>query len=64
MRVGLGQLFQSVMSRGYPRAGIDWIKRHRLPLILIAAVACWALLLAFILAGVWYFQAATGNFPA
>jgi hypothetical protein len=61
MRAGLDLLYERLLTFGYPRAGIEWLKRHRLSVILVLAFASWLLLLALIWAGVWYFQASMGN---
>ncbi|WP_332687214.1 hypothetical protein [Devosia sp.] len=64
MRAGLDQLYERLLTFGYPRAGIDWLKRHRLPVILVLAFVCWALLLALIWGGVWLYQTSVGNLPS
>lgn len=61
MRAGLDQLYERLLTFGYPRAGIDWLKRHRLSVILVLALACWVLLLGLIWGGVWLYQTSVGN---
>lgn len=61
MRAGLNLLYERLLTFGYPKAGIDWLKRHRLSVILFLAFACWVLLLGVIGAGVWFYQTSVGN---
>jgi hypothetical protein len=61
MRARLDLLYERLLTYGYPRAGIDWLKRHRVTVILFLAFACWVALLALIWAGMWFYQTSVGN---
>jgi hypothetical protein len=42
------RIYQLVLAAGYPPEGVEWLRRHRLPVILFLAVACWALLIGIV----------------
>jgi len=50
------RLYDWLISAGYPREGVDWLRRHRLAVIVMLAALAWvpvlvALWLFFRLAG-------------
>lgn len=63
MRAGLDQLYETLLTFGYPPAGIDWLKQHRLSVIIALAVLCWIVLLAAVVGAAWFFSAALGSLP-
>lgn len=44
----LERVYQLLLTAGYPALGVDWLRRHRLLTIIVAAIAAWGL---FILLG-------------
>jgi len=44
----LERVYQLLLTAGYPPLGVDWLRRHRLLTIIVAAIAAWGL---FILLG-------------
>lgn len=36
-------VYRMLAAAGYPQEGIDWLKRHRLAVIVVLALAAWAL---------------------
>jgi hypothetical protein len=40
------RVYQMLLAVGYPPEGIDWIRKHRLPVIAAMAVAAWAFFIA------------------
>jgi hypothetical protein len=61
MRAAFGQLYERLRTLGYPKAGIDWMQRHRLSVVVALAVACWVFLLGCIMGAAWLYQALAGN---
>lgn len=39
----MDRFYQLLLDAGYPREGVDWLKRHRLITIVILALAAWGL---------------------
>jgi len=37
----MDRIYELLLSVGYPRAGIDWLKRHRLLTIAVLAALAW-----------------------
>lgn len=42
------RIYKILLDAGYPKSGIDWLRRHRLATILILALLAWVI--CFILA--------------
>jgi len=61
MRAALGQIYERLVTFGYPKVGIDRVKQHRLPIIIVLAAAGWILLLAMIVGAMWFYQAVSGS---
>lgn len=40
------RIYQMLLAVGYPQEGIDWVRKHRLPVIIGMAIASWALFVA------------------
>jgi hypothetical protein len=41
MGTGLEKIYRHLEAWGYPQQGIDWLRRHRLPVIVILAALSW-----------------------
>ncbi|WIJ23925.1 hypothetical protein [Devosia sp. RR2S18] len=39
----LERLYEVLRRWGYPEQGLDWLRRHRLPIIVAMALLSWAL---------------------
>ncbi len=39
------RIYELLLELGYPPSGIDWLRRHRLPAIIVMALLSWALFL-------------------
>lgn len=39
------RIYGWLLAAGYPQAGIDWLRRLRLPIIMILALVAWVLVL-------------------
>lgn len=37
----MDRVYEILLSLGYPREGIDWLRRHRLGIILVLALLAW-----------------------
>lgn len=42
----LERIYQMLLTAGYPMEGVDWLRRHRASLIILLAIASWALFIA------------------
>jgi hypothetical protein len=42
------RLYQMLEAFGYPAEGIDWLRRHRLVVVLGLAAAAWALVIGLV----------------
>jgi hypothetical protein len=42
----MDRVYNVLLSLGYPREGIDWLRRHRLATILVLAAIAWAPVIA------------------
>jgi hypothetical protein len=40
------RVYQILLAVGYPPEGIDWVRKHRLPVIIAMAIGAWALFIA------------------
>jgi hypothetical protein len=64
MHTRIDNLYRLIETWGYPRAGTDWLRRHRVWFIVILACLAWA---AFVLVGwaaiavlTWFFDSVIG----
>lgn len=39
------RIYQLLLTAGYPVRGIDWLRQHRLPVIVALATGSWAVLI-------------------
>ena len=37
------RVYQLLLAVGYPSRGVDWLRQHRLAVIVVMALAAWAL---------------------
>jgi hypothetical protein len=44
----MDRVYNVLLSLGYPRAGIDWLRRHRLLTILVLAALSWLPVIALV----------------
>ena len=40
------RVYQLLLAAGYPQEGIDWMRKHKLTVIIAMAIAAWALFIA------------------
>jgi hypothetical protein len=40
------RVYRMLLAVGYPREGVDWIRKHRLAVIIAMAIAAWALFIS------------------
>ena len=39
------RIYQLLLTAGYPERGIDWLRQHRLPVIVALAIGSWAVVI-------------------
>ena len=47
---GLEFIYRRLEAWGYPRAGVDWLRRRRLLVIVVLAALCWVVCIALVMA--------------
>lgn len=44
----MDQILGWLLAAGYPKSGVDWIRKRRMPIIVLLGILSWCLLLALI----------------
>ena len=47
------RVYRTLLWLGYPEAGVEWMRRHRLPVIVVLAILAWMPILALVWLIMW-----------
>jgi hypothetical protein len=51
------RVYDALLSLGYPAAGVDWLRRLRLHIIVLLAILAWLPIIAVVRVLMWFFGA-------
>jgi len=51
------RVYGTLLSLGYPAAGVNWLRRYRLHIVLLLAILAWLPVIAAVRLLMWFFGA-------